>query len=163
MTSEEWLALKLLSLHFVRQRGWWRVSPVSRRHSSKHKQDRHVHVYFLTTWNFGGVYILMDAHQYSLACLCGDCILHTWLLYHSVLYQEITAILTLTMGYHKCILQTTVLSVYVNYWVSILHSYVVHVCHFPFNSFMLSRRFACMSHSPVLHTTHPANEPIVWK
>ena len=115
----------------------------------------------LTIWNFYGVYILKDAHQYSLACLCSDCILHAWLLYHSVLYQEITAILTLTMGYHKCILQTTVLSVYVNYWVSILHSYVVHVCHFPFNSLMLSRRFACMSHSPVLHTIHPANEPIV--
>ena len=116
-----------------------------------------VTVYFLTAWNFCGVYILKDALQYSLACLCSDCILHAWLLYHSVLYQEITAILTLTMGYHKCILHTTVLSVYVNYWVSILHSYVVHVCHFPFNSLMLSRRFVCVTFSC---TTY--NPPYKW-
>jgi len=42
------------------------------------------------------------------------CILHSWLLYHSVVYQ-IIAVLILAMGYHKCILQTAVLSVYVNY------------------------------------------------
>ena len=117
-----------------------------------------VTVYFLTTWNFCGVYvyILKDAHQYSLACLCSDCILHAWLLNHSVLHQ-ITAILTLTMGYHKCILQTTVLSVYVNYWVSILHSYVVHVCHFPFNSYVVQE--ICM-HVPFSCTTY--NPPCKW-
>ena len=42
---------------------------------------------FLTTWNWTSVLWYLHsnyAHQYSLAYLCSDCILHAWILYLSV-------------------------------------------------------------------------------
>ena len=45
------------------------------------------YAHFLATWNWTSVLRYShsnDAHQYSLAYLCGNCILHTWILYLSV-------------------------------------------------------------------------------
>ena len=45
------------------------------------------YVHFLTTWNWTSVLWCLhsnDAHQYSLAYLCSNCILHAWILYLSV-------------------------------------------------------------------------------
>ena len=45
------------------------------------------YVHFLITWNWTSVLWCLhsnDAHQYTLAYLCSNCILHTWILYLSV-------------------------------------------------------------------------------